>query len=94
MGRLRSRWVRGLALWTAVMLAVGVLVAVQAIASLNDAQQECFFKFPQVPCPGGDDPRVAQLTFAFFGVPLTWLVGIVLGALMSALKRRGADGPR
>jgi ribose/xylose/arabinose/galactoside ABC-type transport system permease subunit len=88
-GRLRSRWFRGLALWTLAMLAIAVLVAIQAMASLDDAQQACFFGYPSVPCPASDDPRVAQLTFAFFGIPLVWLVGIVVAALVWALKRHG-----
>jgi hypothetical protein len=91
MGRLRSRWVKGLVAWTLVSLVVFVVVAVQAMASLYDAQQACFFQFPAVPCPGGDDPAVARLTFAFFGVPLIWLVGIGLAGVGWALKRRG-DG--
>ena len=65
------------------------VVAIQAMASLDDAQQACFFQFPAVPCPGGDDPRVVQLTFAFFGIPLVWLVGLVVAALAWALKRHG-----
>jgi hypothetical protein len=81
-------------LWTLALLAVAVLVAIQAMASLYDAQQACFFQFPSVPCPGGDDPRVAQLTFAFFGIPLVWLVGISLAALLWALKRHRDDRPR
>lgn len=89
MGRLRSRWFRGFALWTLALLAVAVLVAIQAMASLYDAQQACFLQFPAIPCPGGDDPRVAQLTFAFFGVPLVSIVGIGLVALAWALKGHG-----
>ena len=94
MGRLRSRWVRGLVLWTLALLVVAVLVAVQAMVSLDDAQQACFFGFPSVPCPAGDDPRVAQLTFAFFGIPLVWLVGLGLAALVWAVRRRGGGYSR
>lgn len=91
MDRFRSRWVRGLAVWTLVLLVVAVLLAIQAMASLYDAQQACFFQFPSVPCPGADDPSVARLTFAFFGVPLVWLVGMGLAALVWALRRQGGD---
>jgi hypothetical protein len=94
MGRLRSRWVRGFVLWTLALLAVAVLVAVQAMASLNDAQQACFFGYPSVPCPESGDPSVARLTFAFFGIPLVWLVGIGGAALAWALRRRGDARPR
>ena len=89
MGRLRSRWVRWLAVWTAVLIVVAVLVAFQAMASLYDAQQRCFFNYPVVPCPHGDDPRVAQLTFAFFGVPLIWLIGVGLIVIGWAVQHRG-----
>lgn len=81
-------------LWTLALFAVAVLVAIQAIASLYDAQQACFFGFPSVPCPGGDDRRVAQLTFAFFGIPLVWLVGLGLAAFGWALKRHRDNRPR
>ena len=94
MGRFRSRWVRGLALWTLALLVVAVLVAVQAMVNLYDAQQACFFGFPSVPCPASDDPRVAQLTFAFFGIPLVWLVGLGLAALVWAVRRRGGGYSR
>jgi hypothetical protein len=78
----------GLVLWTLFLLAIAVLLTVQAVWSLYGAQQACFFNFPAVPCPGGDDPAVARLTFAFFGVPLVWLAGIVLAVLGRVLLRR------
>lgn len=79
---------RHLVLWTLFLFVVAVLLAVQAVWSLYGAQQACFFNFPAVECPGGDDPAVARLTFAFFGVPLVWLAGIVLAVLGRALLRR------
>ena len=88
MRRMRGRLARGLVLWTVVLLLVALLLAVQAMWSLYSAQQACFFNYPAVPCPGGDDPAVARLTFAFFGVPLVWLAGIVLVAVGRALLRR------
>jgi hypothetical protein len=94
MGGLRSRWVRGLVLWTLALLAVAVLLVIQAIASLYDAQQACFFQYPSTPCPGSDDPRIGQITFAFFGIPLAWILGIGLAALVRALARRDEDGSR
>jgi hypothetical protein len=65
------------ALWTLGMSIAAIALAIVAAASLVDAQQACFFGYPAVPCPGGDDRRVGLLTFAFFGVPLIWLVGVV-----------------
>jgi hypothetical protein len=89
MGRLRSRWVRWLAVWTVPLFVVAAMVAFQAMASLADAQQRCFFNYPAVACPAGDDPRVAQLTFAFFGVPVIWLVGVGLIVIGWAVRHRG-----
>jgi hypothetical protein len=77
---------RGLVAWTLVMIVLGVLLAGQAVWSLLDAQQACFFNYPAVPCPGGDDPAVARLTFAFIVVPLVWAVG--LAGLMLRMRRR------
>ena len=78
MRRLRSRWLVGLVLWTLAMLVVATALAVGAMGSLYQAQQECVFGFPSVPCPGGQDWRIGLLTFAFLGVPLIWLVGLVV----------------
>jgi hypothetical protein len=84
----RFLWV-GVA-WSLLMLALAVVIAVQAAASLYDGQQACFFAFPVVPCPSNDDPAIARLTFAFFGVPVIWLVGIGLVTLAWARQRRRA----
>lgn len=94
MSRLRSRWVRWLAVWTAVLVVAAVLVALQAIVSLDDAQQRCFFNYPAVACPSSDDPRVAQLTFAFVGVPVIWLVGVGLTGVGWAVQHRGGGRAR
>lgn len=42
-----------------------------------------------MPCPPGDDPRVEQLTFAFFGAAAIWLAGVCLAGLVWAVWRRG-----
>ena len=94
MRRIRVSLVRGLVLWTLVLVVVAVLLTLQAVGSLYGAQQACFFNYPSVPCPGGDDPALARLTFAFFGVPLVWLVGIGLAVLGHALLRRRSARPR
>jgi len=93
MRRIRVSLVRGLVLWTLVAIAVAVLLTLQAVWSLYAAQQACWFNYPSVPCPGGDDPALARLTFAFFGVPLVWLIGIGLAVLGRALLR-WSDRPR
>lgn len=94
MRRMRGRLVRGLVLWTLLLLAVAVLLAVQAIASIYSAQQACFLNYPTVPCPDSHDPALARLTFAFFGVPLIWLIGTCLVGLALALEHRRGEPPR
>lgn len=73
--------------WTVLALVIAVGLAVGAMASLYDRHQACFFSYPAVPCPAGDDPAVALLTFAFFGVPLIWLVGIGVVVVVWARRR-------
>ena len=85
----RRTLVRGLVAWTLVVLVLGVLLAGQALWSLYDAQQACFFNYPAIPCPSGDDPAVARLTFAFIGVPLVWAVGLA-GLILRIRHRRDA----
>jgi hypothetical protein len=93
---MRSRWVRGVVLWTLALLGVAIVLAVVAVTSLMDAQQRCFFEYPSVACPDGQDWRVGLLTFAFFGVPVIWLVGAVVAIVGRVLARRqrGARGRR
>ena len=91
---MRGSLVRGLVLWTLFLGVVAVLMALQAVWSLYAAQQACFFNYPSVPCPSGNDPALVRLTFAFFGVPLVWLIGIGVAVLGRALLRRRSDRPR
>jgi hypothetical protein len=83
-----KRWARGVVLWTLVLLVVAIVLAVVAVTSLMDAQQRCFFEYPSAACPDGRDWRVGLLTFAFFGVPLIWLVGAVAAIVGRVLARR------
>lgn len=90
----RKRVLAATALWTLLLLALAAVIAGEAISSLNGRQQACFFNFPAIACPAGDDPAVARLTFAFFGVPTIWLLGIVVGAVALAIRRSsGARWP-
>jgi len=63
MNRLRSGFVRAGVLWTLALLGAAALATVQAIWSLNDAQQACFFHYPAIPCPAADDPAMTQLAW-------------------------------
>ena len=85
---MRSRWVRGVVLWTLALMVVAIVLAVVAVTSLMDAQQRCFFEYPSVACPDGQDWRVGLLTFAFFGVPVIWLVGAVAAIVGRVFARR------
>ena len=76
------------------MSIAAIVLAIVAAASLVDAQQACFFSYPVDPCPAGDDWRVGLLTFAFFGVPLIWLVGVVVAVVGRAVVRRRRERRR
>jgi hypothetical protein len=88
MRRRRSRLVRIAVVWTLFMLGVAIVLAAGALLRLNNAEQACFVNYPATPCPTGDDPAVAQLTVAFFMVPLGWLIGLGIVALIWSLTRR------
>lgn len=88
MRRIRGRLMRGIVVWTMLLLLVGLVVTWEAVASLIERQQACFLNFPAVACPAGDDPAVARLTFAFFGIPAVWLVGLTLALAARAIRRR------
>jgi hypothetical protein len=85
--RRRERWraARPALAWTLGAFAVAVVIAVLATWSLVQAQQACFVA--PVPCPDAGDPRLGWLTFAFFGVPLVWLLGLLLLAVRTTTRR-------
>jgi hypothetical protein len=90
MKRSRIRVARIVGGWTLFMLLAAILLAIEALISINQAEQACFFNYPATPCPGGDDPAVTRLTLAFFAVPLGWLIGLgVIGLGWSLARRRG-----
>jgi hypothetical protein len=94
MRRRRSRLFRIVVLWTLFMLGLAIVLAAQALLSVNNAEQACFVNYPATPCPSGDDPAVVQLTAAFFVVPLGWLIGLGIVALIWSLTRRQASRHR
>ena len=87
MSRARKRVAWGVVLWSALLLVVAILLAGEAILSLDARQPACFFSYPAVPCPGAGDPAVARLTFAFFGIPVIWLAGITIAVAAWAVRR-------
>jgi hypothetical protein len=94
MGPLRSRWARGFVVWTLALLVIAIVFAAFAAASLVDAQQACFFGYPSVACPDGQDWRVGLLTFAFFVVPLIWLIGLAVAVAGRAIAKRQRERRR
>lgn len=89
---LRSPWTRAFLVWTVILAAAAILVAIGALIGLANADQACFLQYPVVPCPQSGDPLLVQLDFAFFGFPLIWFVGVLLGVVARALARRRRIG--
>jgi hypothetical protein len=85
MKRIGGVLVRGPVLWTVFLFGLAILLVGQAILSIYSAQQVCFMNYPSVACPTNDDPAFVRLRFAFFGVPVLWLIGIGLIVLRRAL---------
>ena len=85
---LRSQWARALVIWSVALLVLAIILAIGAVLSLIDAQQACFFSYPSVACPDGQDWRVGLLTFAFFGVPVIWFTGLVVAIVGRAVANR------
>jgi hypothetical protein len=87
--RRRERWraARPAIAWTLACFGVALIIALAATASLVAAREACVFG--DVPCPDGTDPRVRWLLFAFAGVPLVWLLGLLLLAVRTPTRFRG-----
>jgi hypothetical protein len=77
--------------WTLASFVAAIVLAMFAMASLYEAQQACFFAFPSVPCPDGQDWRVGLLTFALLGVPFIWLVGLVVATAGRAVAKKQGE---
>lgn len=85
---LRRRAARTAIAWTLALFLVAVVIVVAATVSLGQAQEACFTG-PQA-CPDATDPRVAWIGIGFFGVPVVWLLGLlVLAARAMTTQRRG-----
>lgn len=82
---LRSPWTRAFLGWTAILLAAATLVALGAIIGFLRADDECWFQ--SGPCPQAGDRNFVLLEFAVFGIPLIWLVGVLLGTVARALTK-------
>lgn len=86
MRRMHSPWMRAFLVWTAVFLVATILLFVDASAGLIAAEQACFVQ--TAPCPDAGHPKVLELQFALLGMPLIWVVGVVLGIIGRAVRSR------
>jgi hypothetical protein len=89
---LRSPWTRVFLGWTIALAVLAFVLAVDAVMGLLRADDACFFQVG--PCPEFGDANHVRLAIAFFGIPLVWLVGVVVGAVARAMARRGRTTPR
>jgi hypothetical protein len=89
---IRSPWARAFLVWTVAFFAVAIVVALEALVSLGQAEQACFFE--PVPCPVAGHPKLVQLDVAVFVIPLIWLVGVILGVVARAVADRRQRGRR
>ena len=87
--RRRERWraARPAIAWTLGAFTVALVIALASTAGLGEAQQACVAG--ATPCPDGTDPRIRWLLFAFAGVPLIWLLGLLLLAVRTPTRFRG-----
>jgi hypothetical protein len=88
----RSRWTRAMLVWTIALVVLAIVLAVDAVIGLLRADDACFFQIG--PCPEFGDANHVRLAVAFFGIPLIWLVGVLVGAVARVLLRRGGTTPR
>ena len=92
MRRLRNPWTRALLVWTAVLLAAATILAIGAVAGFLRSADDCYFQVG--PCSQAGDPDVVRLQFAVFGIPLIWLVGVLVGVVgRMRAGRRGTEAP-
>ena len=62
------------------------MVAVNAVTGLLRAADAWYFQVG--PCAEVGDPANVQLAFAFFGIPLIWLSGVLVGVAYRAVAGR------
>ncbi len=86
--RRRERWraARPALAWTLGSFTVALAIAIISTAGIAEAQQACGGGGT---CPDASDPRIAWLLFAVVGVPILWLLGLLLLAVRSPTRFRG-----
>ena len=85
MRRLRSPWTRAFLVWTVVLVVVATLLAISAVGGFLGSAGDCWFQTG--PCAQAGDANFARLEFAVFGIPLIWLVGVVVGIVARRVWR-------
>lgn len=86
MRRLKSPWTRAFIVWTVALFVACTVLAIAAFAGFLSAADACWFQTG--PCSQVGDADWVRLQVAIFGVPLIWLVGVVVGGIARALSRR------
>jgi nucleoside permease NupC len=89
---IKSPWTRAFLAWTIVLAGAAIVLAFVAVLGLLKADDACFFQIG--PCPEFGDVNHVRLAIAFFGIPLAWLLGVLLGAVARVLARRRRATPR
>ena len=87
--RRRERWraARPAIAWTLASFAAALVIALVAMAGLVGAAEAC--SVGDNPCPEVADPWFRWLLVAFVGVPLVWLLGLLLLAVRTPTRFRG-----
>ena len=87
--RRRERWraARPAIAWTLGTFTVALVIALAATAGIGEALQACVAS--GTPCPDATDPRFRWILFAFAGVPLIWLLGLLLLAVRTPTRFQG-----
>ena len=79
MRRLRSPWTRAFLVWTVVLVVAATLLAISAVGGFLNSAGDCWFEAG--PCAQAGDANFVRLELAVFGIPLIWLVGVVVGVV-------------
>ena len=86
MKRLRSPWTRAFLLWTAVLLALSVVLGIASVFGFLRSADACYFQSGT--CAEAGDQDFVTLQVAVIALPLIWAAGIVIGAIAYQVRGR------